>query len=224
MSGLVHASWTAVPGLRHGFLGVAECAGVTDWRSILPEQAALALPRQVHGATVLAVQDDRARPEADGLVTDVAGMRVGILTADCVPVLMRAGGARAVAAVHAGWRGAAAGVLERAVVVLRETFGAEPAMLDALIGPSIGPCCYEVGPEVRAAFEQRTGRVTEPAWRHRDGKWVVDLRRVAQLLLAAAGVARTTVVGPCTRCDARYFSYRRDGAGAGRQLSFIGLT
>ena len=83
-------------------------------------------------------------------------------------------------------------------------------------------CCYEIGPEVHAAFRARTGDVTSPAWTRPGSREHVDLRIAARLLLEAAGVGRVEVLGPCTRCDAGYHSFRRDGARTGRQLSFVG--
>ncbi len=169
----------------------------------------------------MVVAPEDAGAEADGLVTTTRGVLLGIATADCVPVLLRSRTGRAIAAVHAGWRGASAGVLEAAVERLA-ALGAPPATLEAVIGPAIGPCCYVVGSEVRDAFRARSGDVTTAAWSARDGRLIVDLRAAATALLRAAGVADVTVVGPCTSCDPSWCSYRRDGERAGRQLSVIG--
>ena len=220
---LTHAGWRDVPGLRHGFLDRGECArGLGEAVAAVGVPLPLDLPRQVHGIRVLAASDDR--PEADGLVTATAGRVVGVVTADCVPVLLVARDARVAAAVHAGWRGAAGGVVEAAVREMAAR-GAEPARLEAAIGPAVGGCCYEVGGDVRDAFVARTGDVTADAWTGPAGrKYRVDLRRAVSLLLAAAGVRATTVLGPCTACTPAYCSYRRDGGGAGRQLSFVGWS
>jgi YfiH family protein len=193
---LTHIAWTAVPGLRHGFLDRSEPDAPAD----LP----IALPRQVHG-TRIALATRGARPEADGLVTTAAGLGVGVVTADCVPVLLVDRRARAAAAVHAGWRGAAGGVHEAAVA-----------------GPAIGGCCYEIGADVIAAFEGRTGSTTAPALSRVNGRHHLDLRTAVRLLLTAAGVRAVAILGPCTACGGNYHSYRRDGAGTGRQLSFVG--
>jgi YfiH family protein len=160
--------------------------------------------------------------DADGIVAGAPGLLVGVVTADCMPVLMLARSRRAVAAVHAGWRGAAAGVLEEAVARLVAEYGVSPDALEVAMGPTVGPCCYEVGPEVLAAFRARTGDVAAGAWAASGERHRLDLRAAASLLLAAAGVRCTTSVGPCTACDVRYRSYRRDGPKAGRQLGFIG--
>jgi YfiH family protein len=221
---LTNRAWSDVPGLLHGFLDRAESAGG------LPQALArvgaplpVDVPRQVHGARVAAAAAGEA-PVADGLVTVRSGRLVGIVTADCVPVLLLDRHARLAAAVHAGWRGAAAGVLEAAIseMVAR---GAEPPRLEATIGPAVGGCCYEVGPDVHEAFAVRSGSTTAAAWSAAaGGKRRVDLRRAVSLLLDAAGVAATTILGPCTACTPAYCSYRRDGSGAGRQLSFVGWS
>jgi purine-nucleoside/S-methyl-5'-thioadenosine phosphorylase / adenosine deaminase len=220
---LTHPQWAGVPGLCHGFLDRAECAGglavaVAAAGVPLP----LDVPRQVHGIRVLEASGERH--EADGLVTAAPGRVVGVVTADCVPVLLVAQDTRLAAAVHAGWRGAAGGVLEAAVgeMVAR---GADASRIEAAVGPAVGPCCYEVGGDVRDAFVARSGESTAGAWAGPErGKYRLDLRRAVSLLLAAVGVRSTTVLGPCTSCTPGYCSYRRDGSGAGRQLSFVGWS
>lgn len=209
---LLVPGWTTVPGLVHGFLpGRVE------------PDVPVSLPRQVHGTYVVTLEPGADRTEADGIVTARVATRVGVVTADCVPILMVAPKRRVAAAVHAGWRGAAAGIVDTALAHLR-TFGVEPDEVEASLGPAIGWCCYEVGNEVHAAFVDRTGPTTEAAWARRNERWTLDLRAAVRALLARAGVARTTIIGPCTRCSLDYCSYRRDGAGAGRQVSFIGWS
>jgi YfiH family protein len=216
--------WRDIPGLRHGFLDRAECAtGLGEAVAAAGAPLPLDLPRQVHGIRVLPASAGE-RPEADGLVAATPGRLVGVVTADCVPVLLVARRQRLAAAVHAGWRGAAGGVLEAAVreLALR---GVDPAHLEAAIGPAVGGCCYEVGPEVHAAFVARTRDTTAPAWTGpASGKHHLDLRHAVSLLLNAAGVGSTAVLGPCTACTPAYCSYRRDGSGVGRQLSFVGWS
>jgi YfiH family protein len=167
----------------------------------------LAQVRQVHGATVLDAPPgcSGVQGEADGLVARDPGVVLGILTADCVPVLLE--GEHGVAALHAGWRGLVAGVLEQGV----RRVGPVRA---AWVGPSIHACCYEVGDDVTEAFE-------------RAGLPVVDERHVgpadaARAALQRCGVGNLAVATECTSCDRNYFSYRRDGT-TGRQGSFIAL-
>ena len=220
---LTLATWNRLPDLRHGFLDRQAREGIGGWglADSGDPTGPVVVPRQVHGTAVVTARPGVARPEADGLVTATPGQFVGVVTADCVPVLLIDPARRVAAAVHAGWRGAAAGVLEATLGHLEETCGTRREDLDAVIGPAIGGCCFEIGPEVIDAFRARTGDVTAAAWLPRPGRWHVDLRVAVRLLLAAAGV-QASVLGPCSVCDARYHSYRRDGAGAGRQLSFVG--
>jgi len=219
---LTHTPWEQVSALRHGFLGAEESAG-GSWEEVVARAGVplpILTPRQVHGTQVLRAAD--GRPRADGLSTGRAGSLVGVVTADCMPVLLVDRQRHIAAAVHAGWRGAAAGVLEEAVAHLVAESGGAAADLEAVVGPAVGGCCYEVGPQVVEAFRARTGALTAEAWRAVGSRHALDLRRAASCLLRAAGVTSVAVLGPCTVCGPGYHSYRRDGAGAGRQLSFVG--
>lgn len=221
---LTHAAWLGVPGLRHGFLGRDECAGASDWGPIVARAGAaapLATARQVHGARVVDGVRAGAAEEGDAVIAPRRGILVGVVTADCVPILLIDRRRGVAAAVHAGWRGAAAGVIEATIERLAGQ-GRSASAIEAAIGPAIGGCCYVVGDEVRTAFTARTGETTASAWAPRGDRWTVDLPTAARLLLEAAGVADVAMLGPCTACGAGYYSYRRDGAGTGRQLSFVG--
>ncbi len=149
--------------------------------------------------------DTTARPdvEADGQATALPSLGALVFTADCLPVALGTGRG-AVAMVHAGWRGLAAGVLEEGVRAVRELGGTGEIV--ALVGPGAGACCYEVGDEVHAAF----------GGAHRAGQ-NIDLKAIARERLLAAGVAEVQDVAACTICDERFFSHRREGARAGRQ-------
>jgi len=162
---------------------------------------------QVHGPVVHRVEElpEQAgvRPaDGDGQATALAGLGVMVLSADCLPVALGCDGA--VAIVHAGWRGLAAGVLEAGVQAISEL--GEGAEISAIIGPGAGVCCYQVGEEVHDAF----------AGRHRHGR-NIDLRAIARERLLGAGVAEVRDFAACTICDERFFSYRREGGRAGRQ-------
>lgn len=146
---------------------------------------------------------------ADGHAVAATGVGVTVLAADCIPVVLGAPGA--VAAIHAGWRGLAAGVLEQGVAALSEVGGAGEIV--AVVGPCAGGCCYEVGEEVHASFRDE----------HRHGR-LIDLRAIAHDRLLAAGVGEVRDVEACTICDERFFSYRREGARAGRQAGVAWLT
>ena len=156
--------------------------------------------------------DTETQPEieADGQATDLHGLGALVLTADCLPVALSAGGA--VAMVHAGWRGLAAGVLEEGVRALRELGG--DGDLVAVIGPGAGPCCYEVGEEVHAAFGGQV--IGTPPTRNPPSRRI-DLKAIARDRLLAVGVSEVRDVAACTICDERFFSHRREGARAGRQ-------
>lgn len=167
----------------------------------------LRLTRQIHGADVLEVggSDETVAGEADVLTTAERGVTIGILTADCTPVVLAGEGRVAVA--HAGWRGLVAGAVEAAV----EAVGHVRA---AWIGPSIHACCYEVGPEVVDAFSRRDLPVAAPDR--------VDPAAGAAVVLRRSGVEHIARSTDCTSCDPRYFSYRRDGL-TGRQGAFVTL-
>jgi YfiH family protein len=168
----------------------------------------LALARQVHGASVIEVRvgDAGVVGEADVLVTRSRATTIGILTADCAPVVLWGDGV--IALVHAGWRGLVAGAVEAGVTATGEVNA-------AWVGPSIHACCYEVGPEVIDAFERRNLPVSDGAH--------VDPGRAAAVALRRAGVEAVVVSDRCTSCDKSYFSHRRDGV-TGRQGAFATLT
>ena len=156
---------------------------------------------QVH-ATAVAVDTDGVQ-DADGQVSTREDLAPIVLVADCLPVALVA--PEAVAMLHAGWRGLAGGIVAEGVGALRRAGASRVA---AAIGPGAGPCCYEVGDEVRAAFGT-SGRT-------------VDLKAIAGGQLAAAGVDEVHDVGLCTMCDPeRFFSHRRDGGVTGRQAGVV---
>jgi len=180
--------------------------------------------RQVHGSTVRVVGADDdpaavAREPADALVTTTPGTTLGILTADCVPVLLADAERGVVGAAHAGWRGVVGGVLQATVEVLERRFGCTPRRLRAALGPGIRRCCYEVGPEVAARFASVPGAVHDSA----AGRPHVDLPAAVRHVLRELGI-EAAEVDVCTRCNEELcFSYRRDGEVAGHHLSVIGL-
>ena len=186
----------------------------------------LALPRQVHGARVVdaeACAGQRAA-EADAVVAATPGCGVGVVTADCVPVLAGAAGGAAVAAIHAGWRGLAAGVVEAGIAALHRAAPGQPLVV--AIGPHIGACCYEVDAPVLDALRARHAAALEPALAvTRPGHWKLDLGALVVAALEVAGVepaAIGTLERACTACDpVRFHSYRRDGARSGRLVHWI---
>lgn len=185
----------------------------------------LQVTKHVHGTRVWVVGEPLPEPpEFDGLVCDHPGPVLGAFAADCVPILFGDPRARVCGAAHAGWRGTVGGVAERVVERMIER-GAHADDIQVALGPSIGPCCFEVGPEVVAAFRERFGEldglvVAGPKKPH------LDLRVALIASLGAAGVAPAHIDAepPCTRCHPdRFFSYRRDGFEGGVHMGFIGL-
>ena len=174
----------------------------------------LATLRQVHSATcVAAAGRGGVLGEGDALLENTPGSVVAVKTADCLPILLVDARHGAVAAVHAGWRGTVAGIAQRAVEAMGAQFGTAPGDLHAAIGPGIGKCCYEVGPEVAAQFGQQ-------------GRAHVDLAEANRRQLRDAGVTAERVYGSnvCTMCRAEEFhSFRRDKEAAGRLYSFAGI-
>jgi YfiH family protein len=176
-----------------------------------PPVAAL---RQVHSPRVVDVEAPGWHGEGDALVSRARRLALSVITADCVPLLLASG--EAVAAVHAGWRGVAGGVVASALAALP----GPAAGRRAWIGPAIDACCYEVGEEVADAV----AAVSDPAVARPGprGRPHLDLRQAVAVQLAAAGWTDVTRLGPCTRCAGELlWSYRRDGKAAGRNLAFV---
>ena len=147
-------------------------------------------------------------------------MLVGVRTADCVPVLLADTRTHAVSAVHAGWRGTAGGIISMALRRMEEQFGTRPTDVVAAVGPSIGLCCYEVGPEVARQFG-----TWRPELEQATSATRIDLQSINADQLRSDGVTDIWVSGECTQCEtARYFSYRREREQAGRMLSYIGTA
>lgn len=185
---------------------------------------------QVHGRQVLRVRrhDDAqaiAAIQADGLCSDDAFLGVSVHVADCTPILLACPRTGAVAALHAGWRGTVLGIARAGVEAMQRNFGCRSHELRAALGPCIGACCFEVGPEVVAAFlaadagARDNGSVVKgPAKEH------IDLRRVQQLELIAAGLCpdNVDVSSDCTHCDpgGRFFSFRKAGRATGQLVAF----
>ena len=183
---------------------------------------ALVRMKQVHCADVFVASGrPPSQPEADIAVTDDPTVALSVRTADCVPVLLADRRTGAVAAVHAGWKGTAAGAVIVAVQHLASQYGVNPADVIAAVGPSIGPCCYEVGPELAGHFASHPEAA---AWFTRDARPHLDLWRATRDQLARAGVPAQQI-HVCELCTfdhpALFHSYRRDGMRAGRLVAAI---
>ncbi len=212
----------AYESLNLGFATDDDCAAARRNRATLQEIVGAppaAYLYQVHGAEV-GVLDDPAqvaqRPRMDGRATRLRSVAPAALSADCLPIAIAGGGA--VATVHAGWRGLDGGVIGSGVAAVRELAGQAGAEvpLGAAIGPGAGPCCYEVGPELHAAFRRYPGA------RRGDN---LDMKAVARAQLRAAGVDEVHDLGMCTICSPElFFSHRRDRGVTGRQGAVAWLT
>lgn len=172
--------------------------------------------RQVHGTRCVDAAAARDT-EADAACARAPNVVCAVLTADCLPLLLCDAGGTAVAAVHAGWRGLATGVVESAVAAM----GVPGQDLIAWLGPAIGPASFEVGDEVRAAFLAHDPAAAAAFVPHGAGKWLCDIYLLARQRLERLGVRRLAGAEFCTvRDSGRFFSYRRDGA-TGRMASLI---
>jgi YfiH family protein len=180
--------------------------------------------KQVHSAVIADMDDTSAAGDAvegDASVTDLRGVLLGIQTADCVPILVADVQAKAVAAIHAGWRGTAARIAETTISRLREKYRIEAKNLVAAIGPHIGVCCYEVGEEVVQGIADDAAVERKAEW----PKPHLNLGEANRRHLLAAGIPedRIEISSLCTRCREDLFhSFRRDGKRMGHMLSVIG--
>jgi len=174
---------------------------------------------QVHGTGVAVAEEAPAGVTADACVARTPDRVLGVLHADCLPVLLCADDASVVAVAHAGWRGLAAGVLEQTVAAM----AVPGARLRAWLGVAISQGAYEVGPEVRAAFVERDPDAAGAFTPGAAGRWQCDLHGLARLRLARCGLTRVFGGGLCSYADAqRFYSYRRDGS-TGRMATLIWL-
>lgn len=243
--GVAHAFFTRKGGVSAGiYEGLNTGIGSEDERGLVLENRAraanylgarparLATPYQVHGTeavVVEAVWEPGLGPRADAVVTRTSGIAVGVGAADCGPVLFADVEARIVAAAHAGWKGALAGILESTIAAM-EKLGARRQKITAVLGPTISANAYEVGPEFLARFEAAdpdNGRFFRPSTRA--GHFMFDLPAYIVARLEAAGLGSASALGLCTYADeSRFYSYRRathrGEPDYGRLLSAIMLT
>jgi YfiH family protein len=197
------AALDGLPWLQHGF-GTRLSAG---W----PANEPLATAKQIHSDRVLLVESPGPQGEGDALISNRPGIGLTIRTADCLPILIADPRTRAVAAVHAGWRGVVSEIASKAIHALCQEFDSKPEDLVVAIGPGIGLCCFEVGPEVAAQFGL-------------SGHAKIDLVETTRRQLRRNGVrdGQISTIGLCTYCSPELFeSYRRDRDAAGRMVAMI---
>jgi polyphenol oxidase len=183
--------------------------------------------KQVHGDCLIEVKDTNVKEagEADGMVTRAQNAFLGVLTADCVPMLFLAREQKIVAVVHAGWRGTLNGIAGKTVKFFLENYGVLPSELEVALGPSIDACCYEIGRDVAQPLIEQWDELATSSIEIRDNKTYLHLRNLNEGILHRAGVPQSQIfrVGPCTSCAKDdFFSYRREKKQTGRQISFIG--
>lgn len=190
------------PWLEHGF----------GTRYAELDQSSMASLKQIHSNRCLEAQKTGSAGEGDALITRMSSLSVSVRTADCFPILLADPETRAVSAIHAGWRGTAAGIVGSTLARMHSEFGTTSKNVRAAIGPGIGACCYEVGAEVAHQFG--TGLIGS----HLD----LAAENRSQLIAAGLDMAHIQAVGGCTSCNpAQFFSWRRDRDPNGRMISFI---
>jgi len=243
LTGIAHGFFTRHGGVSSGIYASLNCGiGSRDDPAAVRENRGRVISHlgagdlvsayQVHGTTALVVSEPwplDARPKADAMVTATPGLALGVLTADCAPVLFADAQARVVAAVHAGWRGALSGVVEAAIKAM-EDLGAKRERIGAAVGPCIGQDAYEVGPEFKAEFLDRdsdSAGFFSPV--NANDRPRFDLSGYIVQRLRQAGVADAAAIDVCTYArNEDFFSYRRTRSRQepdyGRQISAIVLT
>ncbi len=182
---------------------------------------------QVHEDGILIIDDSTditamQGDDYDAIITNRSGLAVGVKTADCVPVFLFDRVQNIIGVVHAGWRGTAKRIVATTIHRFEETFSTKAEDLIAVVGPSIGPCCYEVDRVVRDAMKDDAALLFTPS-DNRD-RWMFDLPRANRLQILDAGVPSANIVeaGICTSCQRdTFFSHRGEGGRTGRQLSFL---
>ncbi len=220
--------WGKYEGLLHGFMGRRGGRSIGPYAGLNMSYRVSDDPKVVsQNVCDVEVKDKKLKEagEADGMMTATADVYLGVLTADCVPLLFVAPKQKLVAAVHAGWRGTLAGIAEKAVKLFNSRYGVEANELEVALGPSIGACCYEVKDDVAGPLLKRWGDIAKLSIQTGNGEMYLDLRQLNHDVLAQAGIPAKNIfqVGPCTSCSpSDFFSYRRERSETGRQISFIG--
>ncbi len=193
------------------------------------DQTRLATLRQIHSDRVHIIEDVSVQgnqSEGDALITRTENITLAIQTADCLPILIADPMKKVGAAVHSGWRGTLARILQKTIVEMERAFQSNPAQLIVAIGPGIRACCFEVGEDVAAPFEKEyPGCLLTAPVNARRGKFALDLPKALEIQLNQAGIKpeNSYDLGTCTRCNVSdFFSFRAEGENSGRMMAVIG--
>jgi len=199
-------------------------------KSLNLEDYSIVLANQTHSCNISVINDTTSKGwedensavvDTDALMTNQKGVLLGILTADCVPVLLYDNQKGVVLAIHAGWRGTACGIAQKSVAKMQEMYNSNPKDIQAIIAPSIGKCCYEVDIEVAKHFKDIDG-----AYRKIGDKYMLDLPYINKIQLIQSGLDEKSIYlsSVCTSCNNEsFFSYRKECGCSGRFLSLIGM-
>ena len=240
--GIVHGVYTRLGGHSEGAFASLNVGGhVGDepdrvaanhtaiYRDLRIDARDVVSARQVHGDRAAAVSTDHGGhvlPETDALISNAPSLFLLLRFADCVPVFLHAPHERAVGMVHAGWQGTLAWIAAKAARAMVETYGCRPDEIRAGLGPAIGPCCFEVGPEVVAAVRESFGASADEILDPREaGKACLDLWRANALQLREVGLTRIETTDLCTCCRRDlFFPHRGENGHTGRFATVIGLA
>ncbi|MBI3353579.1 MAG: peptidoglycan editing factor PgeF [Nitrospirae bacterium] len=234
--------WLSIPILdkidfiRHSFI-IKQKNSAVEANGALKETAARILNlekwqvetiNQTHSDAVFVHNEECRASESDegfdAHITNNSGIAIGVVTADCVPVLLIDRKKRIVAAVHSGWRGTAKRILQKTVKKMSDSFGSKPEDMIAGIGPSIGQCCYEVDEKVIEPMKREFDYLNRFSIQKKENKWHIDLQMINREQLIETGLKPTNIniVSLCTFCyPDLFYSYRRDGAGTGRMMAVV---
>ncbi len=234
--------WLSIPELdridfvRHSFIIKQMDSGI-EANGTLKENAAkvlnlekgqVATINQTHSDAVFVHNAEGMTSNADegfdAHITNNSGIAIGVVTADCVPVLIIDKAKRVVAAVHAGWRGTAKRIVQKTVKKMSDSFGSKPENMIAGIGPSIGQCCYEVDEKVIGPMKKEFNYLNRFSIQKKENKWHIDLQLINREQLIETGLMQDNInmVNLCTSCHSDlFYSYRKDGAGTGRMMAVV---
>jgi YfiH family protein len=218
-------------GTRHAPVGLNAHILLGQATSGPPEFPVIATLEQIHSTQVVVLRDamnlgELDQTKGDALVTNHPQILIVVRTADCVPVLLIEEHTGVVGAIHAGWRGAVAGIVTKTIRTCMEEFGAKAGQMQIAIGPSIGPCCYEVDEPVIIPLRNRYSNWPEVLRETTTGKGKLDLKQLIYRQIQASGIPENQIgtVEYCTHCRADlFYSYRREGQVSGTMLSGIML-